>query len=190
MAGIVEIVRALVAPLSSRIRLLCSRGTISLVDDDRRAQEVQLRLLASEVKDEVESFAHYGFGSNPPLGTEAIVLCLGGNRDHPIVVATVDRKTRPRGLLAGEVHLYNGLTGTRILLKDDGSIVITGATKLTLDGDLEVMGEITAGGDITSAAEVSDSKGTLNAHRESYNSHTHVENGDGGGITDQPIPQV
>jgi phage gp45-like len=38
---------------------------------------------------------------------EAVVLFVGGLRDHPLVVSVDDRRYRKTGLAAGEVALYN-----------------------------------------------------------------------------------
>jgi phage baseplate assembly protein gpV len=71
----------------------------------------------------------------------------------------------------------------------DGSwnIEVTGsatikAPLITLDGEVSVTGNLTANGDISDAGGAKSMSGM----REVHNSHTHQENGDGGGVTDPP----
>lgn len=64
----------------------------------------------------------------------------------------------------------------------DGNVTIT--KTLTVDDDAFVQGELMADGNISSAAEVSDSKGNLSGIRETFNDHDHP--GDSGGTTKKP----
>jgi len=70
----------------------------------------------------------------------------------------------------------------------EGNVVIT--KSLTVEEDTEVRGKIEADGDVSSGAEVSDSKGRMSSVREIFNTHEHNENGDGGGVTDAPNQQM
>ena len=83
-------------------------------------------------------------------------MFLGGNRDHGLVIAVDDRRYRLTALAAGEVALYDDL-GKTLVLKRNGDIVIT-ATRVVVNGDLEVNGDVHATGTIL------DDAGNTNHH--------------------------
>lgn len=74
-------------------------------------------------------------------------------------------------------------------------VEVIAATKVVLTtplveatGNLAVIGNITAGGNMIATGNVADAGGakTMAAMRGVFNSHTHQENGDGGGVTNPP----
>jgi len=181
-------VRALVAPVLTRVKLLAQRAVVRASDDAPRAATLSLAVLAREQLARVERFAHYGFTSRPPTGSEAIVLCLGGNRDHPVVVADEDRRERPAGGLAeGEVCVY-AAGGARVYLRADGSVEIVAPGGVLVSGDVEVDGDLGVSGNVTAAGDVADGVGTLAALRSAYNVHVHSD--PQGGSTGPPVPTV
>ena len=104
-------VEKLTRPLRNRVAVMVSRAVLQLVDDSLRMQGVQVVGFAGETLDRVERFQNYGFTSVPhgpddDGAAEAIVLALGGQRQHPVVIAVDDRRYRPTGLADGEVALY------------------------------------------------------------------------------------
>lgn len=126
-----EELRRFVQPLADRVKLMVSRAVVRLVDDTPKAQELQVEALAGEVFGRVERFQNYGLTSHPPAQAEAIVVCIGSNRDHPVAIAVEARATRPRNLQAGEVCLYDDL-GSRVTLKRGGLLEVEGATEIVL----------------------------------------------------------
>ena len=116
-------------PLHRRVRLMVSRGILSLIDDAAGVQKVQVKLLAGEVRDGLERVQRYGFTSVPPVGSEAVVLFISGNRDHGVVIGEESRGDRLRNLKAGESALYTGEDGDgghRIVLTQKRGIEIHG----------------------------------------------------------------
>ena len=199
-----RIIQKLTAPLARRVKLMARRAVVQLVYDDPKMQELQLAIFAGEVHDQVERFEDYGLTSHPHPGAEALVLALGGDTGHSVVVKVGDRRYRVTGLAAGEVCLYDD-QGQKIHLKRGKAIEISGcdtldasvATKATIDcPDTETTGNLSVGGDLTvsgtasvtgalsSATSVADVTGTMQAMRDSYNGHTHP--GDSGGTTGTP----
>lgn len=182
MADLLATIRALVAPVLNRVKVLAQRSVVRASDDERRAMTLDLSVMAGESLATVERFAHYGFTSRPKPGAEAVVLCLGGSRDHPLVVADEDRRERPGGeLAAGEVCVY-AAGGARVFLRADGSVEVVAPGGASVSVDLDVGGNVTAG------ADVSDAVGTLAALRSAYNVHTHPD--PQGGSTGPPVPTV
>lgn len=136
--------------IRDRVLGMVVRGLISAAKDSGAIQELQLALLDGETRDGVEHIQTYGITSNPPAGTEAVAIAVGGNRDHLLVIAT-GGPDRPTGLLPGEVALY-GPTGILALLRADG--------KLLLGGD--------------DAADPVARKSDLQALASAFNGHTHA----------------
>ena len=98
--------RPLLRELFRRVRLMVGRAVLTAVDDARQMQSVQVEGLRGEILDRAERFQQYGFSSHPHPGAEALLLAVGGIRQHPIVAAIDDRRYRPTGLEEGEVCLY------------------------------------------------------------------------------------
>lgn len=101
------------------------RAVISLVNDAFALAKVQVKLLDAEPEPAL-LFQHYGFVSNPPVGSEAIVIRVGGVPEHQIVIATSKRDSRPK-VDSGEVKIYveSGqlihITTSAIKLGDDAT---------------------------------------------------------------------
>ncbi len=61
---------------------------------------------------------------------------------------------------------------------------------VNVGGNLTVTGTGVVTGALSSATSVSDPGGTMQSMRGVFDSHTHNENGDGGGVTDPPNQQM
>ena len=184
----------MIAPYARRISNMLARGTLAAVNAASKMQGLQLRLLAGEVKDNVEHFEPYGFTSNPKGGAEAVAVFLDGDRSHGIAIVVADRRYRLTGLQTGEVALHDDqgqkvhLTRTGIVIDGGGlpltiqnapTVTMKAATKVRMETALlEVTGDI---------KDKCDSSGkTMSGMRTTYNSHTHNENNAAGGPTNTP----
>ncbi len=172
------------APLARGLQNLFSRGVVSAVNSALKMQTVQIQLLTGEGKDNVEHFEPYGYTSHPQVGAEQVTGFVDGDRSHGIVLIVADRRYRLTGLAAGEMAIHDDqgqkvhLTRNGIVIDGAGlPILLTNAPKVRADVPLfECTGEI---------KDRCDSDGmTLEAMRNTYNSHTHP--GDSGGTTGQP----
>lgn len=114
-------------PVRARVANMIARGVVKLVDDSQKLQLLQLSVGPDEVRDQVERFQQYGLTSLPDAGAEAVVVFVGGARDHGLAVAVDDRRYRVSGLASGEVVIYSK-AGQTIWLKADGTIEIGGGT--------------------------------------------------------------
>ncbi len=92
-----------------RVAMLVARAVITRVSDAGGRQVLQTEILAGEVRDDFERFAETGFFSVPLAGAGAVVLSIAGDRSHAVVVATDDRRHRPRGGAPGDAGLYHPL---------------------------------------------------------------------------------
>lgn len=183
----ISTIRRVVEPLSRRIHLMVGRAVLSALSDGAARQRVQFSALRGEIKDNVERMQDYGFTSHPHPGAQVVFICVGGNRDHPIVVRADDPRHRKTGLQPGEVAIYTDegdfihLKRGRIMEIETGTLTIRASTKVTLDTPL-VEG--------TGAIRDGEAGGkSLHEMRQIYDTHTHPEN-DGGGPTDPPIQEM
>jgi phage baseplate assembly protein V len=150
----------LIKPLRDRVLTMFSRGLIESTDDSISMQLVKLSMLNAELKEDVEHLHPYGLSSNcPTAGSEAIVGCVGGDRDSALAIIIGNSKYRIKDLASGEVCLYSQ-HGQTILLKEDGSIELTPKdgkafvvnSKTQFKADIDVVGKITASSDIASTS--------------------------------------
>lgn len=171
-------------PIKRRVHLMISRAVVSALADGAGRQYVQVSALKGETKDNVERIQQYGFTSNPLSGAQAVMLCVGGNRAHPIVTNVDDPRYRPTDSEAGESGVYH-FEGHRIRLMAGGivqiecdQVIVKASDKVRFETPIfDVTGEIKDRCD-TDGQSMADM-------RDVYNSHTHPEN-DSGGPTDAP----
>lgn len=177
MEAVIRHVSRLFGSLQRRVMLMIAKGIIRRVDDSGKNQITQVGLLSKEIRDQIENIQQFGLSSSPPPGSEVVVVFPGGSRDHGVIVATSDHKTRPRDLNEGETVVYNS-NGDFIKLKSTGEIEINSGTelnirapKVTIRGDLQVAG--------TAEAQQVIAKGV--------NLKTHVHPIPGGPNTQPPV---
>lgn len=125
-----------------------ARGVVSAADGTKKMRAVQVRLLADEVRDDLEHVEPYGFTSEPKDDElpEAFALFFGGDRSHGIVFCVADRRYRLKNLKPGEVALYDDL-GQKVHFTREGIVVETpGALTATVakDASVAVGGNLTA----------------------------------------------
>jgi len=185
-------------PLALRLRLMVARAVINLVDDSLKMQALQISLKGDAVRDDVERFQQYGFTSVPFGDAEAIVLAVGGNRNHLVAIAVDDRRYRKKDLQPGESALYSD-EGDYVILKRGRIVEVKAGTKLRVDaplaeltgdvtiaGTLAVTGNITTEANVTADGDVGDQAGakTMAGMRSIYDTHTHTD--PQGGVTGPP----
>ncbi len=130
---LIDQLNELLRPLRNKIANTVARSVVNLIDDAQALQSLQIGAMAGENLDDAERFQEYGFSSAPLSGAEAVAVFPNGDRSHPLVVATDDRRHRPTGLAAGEVVLYSH-NGDQIKLEDGNIVTVTAGTTLRLGG--------------------------------------------------------
>jgi len=171
----------MLSPLKRRLRLLVTRGVVKLTNDAAKMQELQITGLADEVLDGVEHIQPYGFTAHPHPESDCLILNVGANRAHPIVIAVDDRRYRLKNMAEGEVAIYDDLN-QRITLTRSG-IVIDAPQGCTHNGDLTINGNTTINGDVSLTGTLTASTDVI-AAGISLSGHTHP--GDSGGTTGAP----
>jgi len=119
--------------IMNKIHSLFSRGKLSSSNDSGKVQKVKASLLAGELKDDMERLQEYGFTSRPPDNSEALILSIGGNRDHSIVINCNDRTYRINNLEKGEIAFYTD-EGDKMHFKRGNKIEIE-TKELTVNTD-------------------------------------------------------
>ena len=102
---------------------------------------------------EIAMMQQFGFASLPPSGSEGVVAAVAGSRENSYVIATHHRGSYPQGELStGQCIFFHQDVFTFIKMKGSGDITIkqvgSGGT-ITINGNLDVIGNITATGTIT-----------------------------------------
>jgi phage baseplate assembly protein V len=159
--------------LARRILLMMARGTITLVDDTQSVQKLQVRLSPIELIPDVPRYAEYGFTSNPPEGSQALIAFKNGARNDGFVIATSNAKYRITALASGEVAIH-GNNGQSVYLSASGIIVNGGGNPITLTNAPEVIADtplLKCKGDILDNYETNTR--TVAGMRQVANSHTH-----------------
>ena len=187
------------------------RGVLHLVKSADNIQKVQASGLADETLQDVELMQQFGFTSVPPANTQAVILPIGGQTTHGIVIATENGSFRVKNLQDGEVAVYDE-SGSSIVLKkgrlieiDCDVLKINAATKVDIssplvetdqvftaqgqingNGGMAVQGGSGASftGNVTQTKGSFTTDGDVTANGKSLVSHTH--RGDSGGVTGQP----
>ena len=118
------------------------RGVLHLVKSADNIQKVQASGLADETLQDVELMQQFGFTSVPPANTQAVILPIGGQTTHGIVIATENCSFSVKNLQGGDVAVYDE-SGSSIVLKkgrlieiDCDVLKINAATKVDISSPL------------------------------------------------------
>lgn len=168
-----EAIEKLTAGARGRAALMVGRCILKAIGDSKSVQLVQAQLLAEEVHDDVERIQEYGFTSVPKAGAEGVVVFVGGNRDHGLVIAVEDRRYRLKGLASGEVAIYDD-QGQKVHITRSG-IVIDGAGRdVTIQNApvVHVPQDLVVGRDVIAQRDVVDhGNKSMAGMRQTYNAH-------------------
>ena len=121
--------------MMDRLAALVSRGVAKLVTEATKLRGVQVALLrGGDTEADAEHFEPAGFTAAPLVGAEAIVVHVGGDTDHPIVLVVTDRRYRPLDLASGECVVYAPTTGGKQIRLTATTVKLggTGATKAVI----------------------------------------------------------
>ncbi len=135
----IDAINRILEPVRRRVENIVARAVVAQVRDSSTLQTLQLDVLAAETRDGCERFQPYGLSAVPFAGAEAVVLFVGGLRDHPLVIGVDDRRYRKRNLQPGEVALYTD-EGAYALLKRGSTLEANQPVNLVNGGVYKVAG--------------------------------------------------
>jgi len=171
------------AELATKILVMIGRGRVKLVNDSGRAQTMQVQLNALETTDDkTPRIAEYGFSSNPPADSDAVLLYLNGDRTLGVVIGTNHQASRPTSLKPGESILFDNL-GQRVFISKNGIVVegiglpitINSTASVTLNcPQAHLTGDLLVDGNINSGGNVSDATGSMAQIRTTHTNHQHT----------------
>lgn len=148
---------------------------------------VQMQGLAGEAV-AGELFQNYGFSSAPLPGAEYLVVPVGGNSKHAVVVASEDGRYRLT-LQDGEVSLYTDegdyvhMKRGRVIEVVTDDLVFKVKNKVRFETPLvEMTGDQHVDGGIKAEGDIADQARTMREDRDLYNKHDH-----GGGPKPSPL---
>lgn len=149
----------LLAPIRRRIRQIATRAIVELVDTDTALTTLKMKISESESLEGLEHFEPFGFTTNPPADSEALVISLGGRREHSVVLQVANRKYRVRGLKPGDVALYNQ-NGDKLVMKMSGETELSVSSKVVMKcpnfeitGDVQFIGNINLQGNLATTGK-------------------------------------
>lgn len=134
--------------LAKQIQDMIARGFVTLASGARKMRELQIELLAGEVRSELEHVEPYGFTSEPLNDgrPEAFAMFFDGNRSNGIVFCVADRRYRLTNMKPGEVAIYDD-QGQKVYFQRDRIFIETpkdlaasvgGKTTLTSAGPVDI----------------------------------------------------
>lgn len=180
--NLADTIRRMTAPFERRLRAMCTRVLIRLVDDSAGVQVVQVTGLAGERLSDVQRLQQFGFSGRPPAGATAVMVCIGGSRTHPVVIACDHGEYRFTELAEGDSVQYD-TRGNYVLITADECIVkhstkVVSDAPMThckgdaqVDGNANVAGDLIVGGNITAGGAVQGA--TVTDGTIDLASHTH-----------------
>ena len=161
--------------LLRRLLYLVSRGRITRVDDAGNAQLLQVRVAADWLQDKLPRMAEYGFQSNPPAGSDAVLLFLAGNTSDGVVIATGSQQYRLKGLASGEVAISDN-SGQKVYLSAAGIRIEGGSLPIQINSSSTVTIAASGGCNVSSDLTVTGIVRATNfatSGLPSYTAHTH-----------------
>ncbi|MDF7658301.1 baseplate assembly protein [Erwiniaceae bacterium L1_54_6] len=137
----------------------------------------------------------WGMAAGPMIGAEVEVDFDSGQMGVGMApVQFYNDIDRCPGPPSGEFWLIHK-SGSLLKFLNTGDVLLSSATKITYDAPEHHFtgGDVTIDENLIVVKDISDQNGqygTVQKIRTTYNGHTHHENGDGGGTTDQPNQQL
>lgn len=139
---------------------------------------VEMQGLAGESVS-AELAQHYGFSSAPLPGAEYVVIPIGGNSSHCVVVASEDGRYRLQ-LKDGEVSLYTDegdyvhMKRGRVIEVVTDELLFKVKNKVRFETPIvEMSGDQHVEGSIKADGEIADHTRSMQGGRDIYNVHDH-----------------
>jgi phage baseplate assembly protein V len=169
-----KLINAALAPLKRRIMLMVGNAVITAINTGGQTMKAQINSLADTTLADVEFWQNFGFTSNPPKGSRALFVSVGGNQDNPIIISTENGEFRVKNLKEGESCVYSMHGGKLHFMEGDTAVLESAKMQMNFAESLDVDCPKTEYTGALKADELSDVKGTLEQLRQFVNTHTHI----------------
>jgi phage gp45-like len=133
--------------LIRRVKMMFSLGRVQLTDDTGPVQLHQV--------DMGPHLKHFGFASNPPVGSDVFVGFLRGDRSSGVVLGSNHQPSRLKNLQPGDAALYDE-RGAYVWLGPNGPVINGAGLDLTVQNVSAVNVTAPAGASITGSVDVTD----------------------------------
>ncbi len=170
--NILRIVNKIIEPAWRAIQGIVMRAVLDSLDDSSDFQICKVQVLNGETQ-EVERLETFGFTSHPLPSSEAVLVFVGGNRDHGFLISIGDRATRPKDQGIGSSTQYDA-SGSQVYLDGVGNAEIKSNIKTKVSSPLVEVG---------SGAKEAALNGV--SFQTTFNTHTHLSFG-----VPTTVPQV
>jgi phage gp45-like len=118
--------------LSRRVLTMIAPARISATDDTGNIHSAQIGISSTpEIIDKVPVTHYYGFHTNVPANTDAIVIFGNGDRSRPVIVGHNNIKARPKNFKPGEVALFTD-EGDTLKFSRQQAVSLTAGNSYTL----------------------------------------------------------
>jgi phage baseplate assembly protein V len=129
-------------------RAMLRKGVVLSIDDTGEAQTATVQTSTGAIHSDIEIIQLFGSANLPPVdGAIAYLFSIGGDPAN-MVALLANPSTRFGALTAGEQVIY-GADGSRVAIRQGGTIEILGGSQVTIDAPAA---NITATGNVTIAA--------------------------------------
>lgn len=122
-AELFQSVSRLLKPIRSKLLLLFQCGVVHRVEQEAHRQTLQVSFDSGDTQNAIRRLQNFGFYSNPPAESEAVIVSPGGNRSAAFAISVESQKGCPTKVEEGECALYSD-DGNYLALKKGGKLVI------------------------------------------------------------------
>lgn len=181
MKRLTQVMRQTAERAGQRVRM-AFRGKLSRLDATAVLPTAQVEGLAGEAV-AAELMQHYGLSSAPLAGSEVILLPVGGDSGHSVIIASIDGRYRIQ-LQPGEVAIYTDegdhvhMQRGRIIEVVTETLLVKAGTKVRFETPLvEMSQDLNVENDAHADGDVSDGIRAMADDRQIYDGHTHPVSG-------------
>lgn len=120
----IDQINRLLTPIHKRISSMICKAIILSLNDSPNLQVCKVHLMKDEEPNGIERIGEFGFISNPPDGSEAVVIFANGDRSKGLIIATESSRYRLKLSQKGSSALYNQNGDCIKLLKDEIRMIV------------------------------------------------------------------
>lgn len=119
----------------ARIRTVNDTGAVQLVQIDYGPAG------ASDLRDNTPALGLFGLASNPPVGSDCVVVHFGGAREKAVVIATNNQTKRLKNLAPGDSAIYD-VRGAYAWFQAGGLVISATSVKIAAPAGAEINGSL------------------------------------------------